>query len=136
MFRTRRDEITLDTAVFTDDPGATLLDAVRRVGLPLGRSCGGEGVCRSCAVEVLIGADQLAAPGALELRQLRARPGDPEPHHSQAAQRLACQVALPGPGSTSRVVLGHAAWGRPPEPAAPGTSGGSPAPAPGATVDP
>lgn len=134
MFRTRRDEITLDTAILADDPEATLLDAVRRVGLPLGRSCGGEGVCRSCAVEVLIGADQLAAPGALELRQLRPRPD--ELACSQPAQRLACQVRLPAPGSTSRVVLGHAAWGRPPQAAAPGSPGGSPAPAPGATVDP
>ncbi|MBK7824352.1 2Fe-2S iron-sulfur cluster binding domain-containing protein [Nannocystis sp.] len=136
VFRTRRDEITLDTAVLADDPEATLLDAVRRVGLPLGRSCGGEGVCRSCAVEVLNGADQLAAPNALELRQLRPRPGDPELGRSQPAQRLACQVRLPAPGSTSRVVLGHAAWGRPPQATDPSAPGGSPAPAPGATVDP
>lgn len=138
VFRTRRGEQTLDPAVLADDPGATLLDAIRHLGLPLAQSCRGEGVCRSCAVEVLAGADQLAPPGPLELRQLRPRPGQPDDPDAPP-QRLACQVPLPASGSTSRVVLAHPAWGRPtratdPAPAAPPAP--SPAPAPGATVDP
>ena len=135
VFSTRRGEQTLDPAVFADDPEATLLDAVRRVGLPLGQSCRGEGICRSCIVEVLAGADQLPPPAALELRQLRPDTHDP----AAPPQRLACQVRVPAPGSTSRLVLAHPAWGRPPHggnsgPDAPAS--GSPAPVPGATVAP
>lgn len=129
-FSTRSGERSLDTSVLADDPEATLLTAVRHVGLPLGQSCRGEGICRSCAVEVTVGADQLAPPGPLEQRQLRPTPDGP-------IQRLACQVRLPG--STSRVVLAHPAWGRPPRVADPGPeqpAAASPAPAPGATVDP
>lgn len=131
LFRTRRGEQTLDLASFPAEPGATLLDAVRHAGLPLGQSCRGEGICRSCAIEILTGADQLAPPGALELRQLR-RP--PEAPHTPV-QRLACQTLLPAPNTTGQLLLAHPAWGRPLQ--GPGEpSGGSPAPAPDATVDP
>ncbi len=136
VLETRRGEITLSVADVQasrepSESPATLLDAVRRAGLPLGQSCRGEGVCRSCTVEVLAGADALVPPGPLELRQLRARPDEP------LDRRLACQVPLPA-ACAARVVLAHPSWGRPPRPADPatGAADGSPAPVPGATVDP
>ncbi len=131
MFSTRRGEQTLDPATFT---GTTLLDAVRHAGLPLGQSCRGEGICRSCAIEILAGAEQLAPPSALELRQLRPRPGEPDDPHAPT-QRLACQAPIPAPTTTVRLLLAHPAWGRPLQ--GPGEpSDGSPAPAPDATVAP
>lgn len=91
-----------------DDPERpTLLDAVRAAGLPLAQSCRGEGVCRSCAVDIVSGADAL-----LPLSPLEARFG------FSAQRRLACQAAISG--SCELVGVHHPAWGRPaPPPGAP-----------------
>lgn len=95
-------------ALQPDDPDSpTLLDAVRAAGLPLAQSCRGEGVCRSCAVDIEAGADAL-----LPLSPLEARFG------FAPTRRLACQIAFPGPGVAVRVH--HRSWGRPaPPPDAP-----------------
>ena len=99
-------------AVTATEPDAppTLLDAVRAAGLPLGQSCRGEGVCRSCAVDVEVGAAELPPLTALEAR-FGFRP----------ARRLSCQVVVPA--ASVRVRLHHPAWGRPATPPAAPTPG-------------
>ena len=134
VFETRRGPIRLPVAELCAPAEATLLDAIRHVGLPLGQSCRGEGVCRSCAVDVPVGDEQLGPRTAIELRERRGAPVAPP------GVRLACQARLPAPGAGSRVVVGHLAWGRLPgpssEPGAVTPAAGSPGPAPGASVDP
>ncbi len=120
MFETRSARITLPLAELAAPDAATLLDAVRHVGLPLGQSCRGEGVCRSCSVEILAGSDTLTAPSPLERR-----------FGFVDERRLACQARLPAASAASRVVVGHPAWGR--LTAAPGEPLG---PAVDASVDP
>ena len=93
--------------------GATLLAAIDAAGLPIGRSCGGEGVCRSCVVRTVQGGEHLAPPGPIELRA-RARGLDP-------AERLACQARVAAglpPGAC--VDLWCASWGAPAPEGAPG----------------
>lgn len=102
-FLTAARRIVLDVAdIVADDDELppTLLDAVRAARLPIGQSCRGEGVCRSCAVDVEVGLAALPQPTALE-----ARFGFTGP------RRLACQVALPAAHELVR--LHHPAWGRP-----------------------
>lgn len=86
-----------------DDPAdapPTLLDAVRRAGLPIGQSCRGEGVCRSCVVDVEAGAAALPPLSPIEVR-----------FEFTPARRLACQAVIPA--ADVRVRLHHPAWGRP-----------------------
>ena len=125
MFETRSGTIILPVTELADPNAATVLDAVRHVGLPLGQSCRGEGVCRSCAVEILAGADGLGAPTPLERR-----------FGFVDARRLACQARLPAPGAACSVAVANPAWGRPATATAPPIPGGSPGSAAGATVDP
>ncbi|HEY8379937.1 MAG TPA: 2Fe-2S iron-sulfur cluster-binding protein [Nannocystis sp.] len=88
----------------------TLLDAVRAARLPLGQSCRGEGVCRSCGVDIPLGADALSPLTALETR-----------FGFGPARRLACQVVVPT--AAVRVRLHHPSWGLPPAPVSSGPSG-------------
>jgi 2Fe-2S ferredoxin len=67
----------------------TILDVARRVGAPLGASCGSVGVCARCKVCVLEGADSLTPPTSIELRTMAARGFKPE-------ERLACQAVVRG----------------------------------------
>jgi ferredoxin len=119
-FLTARGRIALAIAELAVGDEASLLDAVRHAGLPLGQSCRGEGVCRSCAVDVEDGVDHLGPPSPLERR---FKFGD--------TRRLACQARLPTAAEPAIVVVAHSAWGRPPavDPAVP-TCG------PGATLEP
>lgn len=118
VFETRSARLTLPLAELAAPEQATLLDAVRHVGLPLGQSCRGEGVCRSCAVEILAGRDCLTAPSPLERR-----------FGFIDERRLACQVRLTD--TALRVVVGHPAWGRPTA-----AQAESPGPAADVSVDP
>ena len=106
VFETRSARLTLPLAELTarglSPEQLTLLDAVRHVGLPLGQSCRGEGVCRSCAVEILAGHDALTAPSPLEHR-----------FGFINERRLACQVRQNATDAALAVVVGHPAWGRP-----------------------
>ncbi len=135
VFETRRGAITLPVSELCAPAEATLLDAVRHAGLPLGQSCRGEGVCRSCAVDLRAGEAHLGPRTATELRlDRRGAPASPP------GVRLACQARLPAPGAVARVVVGHPAWGAPhhaaEEPTALPSQGVSPGPATGASVDP
>ena len=62
----------------------TILDVARRVGAPLGNSCGGVGVCERCKVRVLSG--ELSPPTSMEARFGRLGEGE----------RLACQAVVTG----------------------------------------
>jgi len=126
VFETRAGRIVLPIAELAGlSDQATVLDAVRHAGLPLGQSCRGEGVCRSCVIEILAGADGLTAPSPLERR-----------FGFVDARRLACQAGLPAPGAAGSVTVACPGWGRPTPAADPAAPAGSPGPAPGATVDP
>lgn len=102
----------------------TLLDAVRHAGLPLGQSCRGEGVCRSCAVDIEAGGEHLGALTSLERR-----------FGFDDTRRLACQARLPAPAGNLHVLVAHRAWGRPPV-AEPAADPAAPANATGATLEP
>jgi ferredoxin len=41
-------------------PGTTLLEAVRRAGLPLASACGAARICGRCGLRILAGADALS----------------------------------------------------------------------------
>jgi ferredoxin len=70
-------------------PNETVLDAARRVGAPVGNSCGGIGVCARCRVRVVAGAENLSPPTSIELRIGGAR-------GFAADERMACQAVVTG----------------------------------------
>jgi len=76
---------------FTGDarPDETILDIARRVGAPVGNSCGGIGVCARCVVRVLRGSENLTATTKIELKVIEER-------KLHANDRLACQAAVLG----------------------------------------
>jgi 2Fe-2S ferredoxin len=67
--------------------GTSLLEAARRVGLPVASSCGENGVCARCGMEVLAGSAELPSetPQEMEIK-LRNRI-DPR-------LRLSCRVEV------------------------------------------
>lgn len=72
--------------------GTYLIDAARRMGVPLGAGCKvGKGECPACAVSVTAGANLLSPPSAAEEKQLGAEQLD-------QGLRLACQVKLESHG--------------------------------------
>lgn len=87
--------------------GASLLALVSREGAPLGQACRGQGVCRSCRVEVLEGAAHLGPPTDLETRWA-LEPG----------WRLACQARIfTADDAPGEIVLWSPTWGLRPGPA-------------------
>jgi adenylate cyclase len=70
--------------------GTTLLEAALQAGLPVARACGGGGLCGRCGLEILSGAEALAAPSAEEQRAK-------ENNRVPLELRLACQVEVRGP---------------------------------------
>ena len=70
-------------------PRETLLDALRRRGIPIGASCGGVAACSACVVRVLRGAGNLSRIGVDE-RRLAAREG------FAPGERAACQAVARG----------------------------------------
>lgn len=70
-------------------PDVTILDIARRVGAPIGNSCGGIGVCARCVVRVLSGSEHLTAMTKIELKVIEER-------HLPPTDRLACQAAVLG----------------------------------------
>lgn len=67
------------------EPGSSVLDASRRLGVPHASVCGGRGRCSTCRIHVSIGRENLPEPSAEELRVLQ-RVG------ASDATRLACQL--------------------------------------------
>lgn len=72
--------------------GTYLIDAARRMGVPLGEGCTiGKGECPNCLISVKTGVTLLSPPSAAELKQL-------DEEDVAQSQRLACQVKLKFPG--------------------------------------
>jgi adenylate cyclase len=67
------------------EPGATVLDASRRLGVPHASVCGGRGRCSTCRIHVSVGRETLPEPSGEEQRVLQ-RVG------ASDATRLACQL--------------------------------------------
>lgn len=67
--------------------GTPLIDAVREAGLPIARSCGGEGLCGRCGVQLLDGGAAVTAEAPDEARSKERNRIDP-------ALRLACRVRV------------------------------------------
>jgi ferredoxin len=65
--------------------GTTLLDAAIAAGMPVGSSCGADGICGKCGLRVLSG--KLPAPSEREARVARANRVD-------EGLRLSCMVQL------------------------------------------
>ena len=71
--------------------GTTLLEAVRRAGLPIARACGGGGLCGRCGVT-----RRWRAPRR-SLRPSAAETSAKQRNRVAAELRLACQLELSGP---------------------------------------
>jgi ferredoxin len=69
--------------------GGTILAAANRSEVPLGQSCGGEGICGWCRVRILDGVDHLSRPTALE-RKLMVD------HAFASDERAACLAGVHG----------------------------------------
>jgi 2Fe-2S ferredoxin len=73
-----------------DVPSDTnLMEALVANGLPVASSCGGDGVCAKCRVEVVTGRENLSMEGDRE-KSLRERQEIP------SNERLSCQVRVLG----------------------------------------
>ncbi|UCC73834.1 MAG: DUF4445 domain-containing protein [Gemmatimonadota bacterium] len=67
------------------EPGLSLFDCAERIGLPIINSCGKQGKCRECLVEVTEGSDLLTPPAEDE-------------RHLRGKFRLACRARVGGAG--------------------------------------
>ena len=75
-------------AIVVED-GTNLMQALLKNGVPVASSCGGEGVCAKCRIEIMNGRTSLSAETELEI-YLRER------HGLGKAERIACQVSIHG----------------------------------------
>lgn len=87
-FRVREAGTTLTRTVMVP-PGTLLLEAARRLGLPLARACGGGGLCGRCGLAVLEGTEALSPESGAEAAS-RRRNRVPE------GLRLACRTRALG----------------------------------------
>jgi uncharacterized 2Fe-2S/4Fe-4S cluster protein (DUF4445 family) len=69
--------------------GTTILDAARRVGLPVASACAAHGLCGRCGVTVLSGASRVSAETPRETEAKRA-------NRTEAKQRLSCMTTISG----------------------------------------
>lgn len=69
----------------------TLLETALDHDLPLPHSCGGDGVCSTCAVEILVGSEHVSTEEEPETETLNKL----LPHRSSIT-RLACQTRIKG----------------------------------------
>jgi 2Fe-2S ferredoxin len=74
-------------------PEHTMMAAAVAQGYYWPTTCGGEGRCTTCAVEILEGAEQLSPMGRAERNALSEGRG---PGAANSGLRLACQVLLSG----------------------------------------
>ncbi|MCB0366499.1 MAG: (2Fe-2S)-binding protein [Bdellovibrionaceae bacterium] len=83
--------ITLARSQFkiTSQAKATLMESLLSAGRPVASSCGGEGVCGRCRVQVVSGSENLSAETMVETRRKNelAIP---------AGERLSCQAYVLG----------------------------------------
>jgi 2Fe-2S ferredoxin len=69
--------------------GTTVLDAARRVGLPVASGCAANGLCARCGVTVLTGETGVSqeSPGEAEAKRL---------NRVDESQRLSCMTEISG----------------------------------------
>ena len=67
--------------------GTSLLEAARRVGLPVASSCGADGVCGRCGLVILASDDRVADESARE-REIKQR------NRIDPQLRLSCRIAV------------------------------------------
>lgn len=85
--------------------GESLLDLTDRLGVPLGQSCTGLGICGSCALRIVEGMEHLTPLAPME-RKNRAL-------NREGGWRLACQTFAIDADPPANVLLWHPAWGLP-----------------------
>jgi len=69
--------------------GVTIIAAANRADVPIGQSCGGDGICGWCRVKVLHGMENLSAPTSLERQLMTACAFAPD-------ERAACLAKVGG----------------------------------------
>ncbi len=69
--------------------GTTLLEAARRIGLPMASGCGADGLCGRCGLRVHAGAAHLSPDDEAETR-VKHR------NRVEAGLRLACRATVRG----------------------------------------
>ena len=72
------------------DPGTTLFDAAKSLGLPVASACDAEGACGACGFEILEGQEALSAVTAPERETLKA-------NRVPRTHRLSCLARITGP---------------------------------------
>jgi len=70
--------------------GENLMKALLKAGLPIARSCEGEGVCAKCHVQVIEGQNNLSPRQPLEEKLLRE-------NEIPSENRISCQCSVIGP---------------------------------------
>lgn len=78
------------------DEGVTIMEAAHAHGLYWPTTCGGQGICTSCACTIDEGADNLDAIGRSELKTLSGEMGADEADLARRGIRLACQARVHG----------------------------------------
>lgn len=71
------------------DSSSSLMDGLRNSGMPVASSCGGEGICGKCRIDIILGHNNLSPINDKE-EILRAR------QNFTANQRLSCQCFVLG----------------------------------------
>jgi len=69
--------------------GVTIIAAANRADVPIGQSCGGDGICGWCRVKVVHGMENLSVPTTLERRLMTACGFAPD-------ERAACLAKVAG----------------------------------------
>ncbi len=69
--------------------GNTILSAANGVGLPIGQSCSGEGICGWCKVTIVNGLENLDSPSGLERKLIVEKEFGP-------SERAACLAVIGG----------------------------------------
>ena len=70
-------------------PGESIFTALRRHGVPIASSCGGDGVCAKCVVKITKGASNLTSLTAKEVELVKK-------HSLGNNERLACRAEALG----------------------------------------
>lgn len=83
-----------DGITFEAEDGQTIMDAAHEAGLFWPTTCGGQGICTTCACVVEAGTENLDPMGRSELKTLAA--DLPEAAVRAGRLRLACQARVGG----------------------------------------
>ncbi|MBK9294247.1 MAG: (2Fe-2S)-binding protein [Oligoflexia bacterium] len=71
------------------EPKTNLMNAIIEAQLPIGSSCGGEGICAKCIVKVIKGNENLSKPNANEKKLIQREKLNP-------TTRVSCQIKVLG----------------------------------------